>query len=94
MAVAVIAGQMEREMQIKIGNIVRNVANFSDASRVWREYRNAAAFGASSAPKVIVIEDGKEVAEISYNGRVWPVGHLSLHPFFTRDNKPLFDPYI
>lgn len=80
-------------MQIKIGNTVRNVTNFADASRVWSEYRNAAAFGSSSAPKVIIIEDGEQVAEISYNGRVWPVGHLSLHPALTQNDKPLFDPY-
>lgn len=47
------------------------VADLAEASKLYGQVRDEADEGASTFPNGIVKEDGKQVAHISYNGRVW-----------------------
>lgn len=62
------------------------VASLEQASQMYCKARDASGFGASKVPEgVIVTADGRKVARISYNGRVWPAE--DWHP----EMKPIFD---
>jgi hypothetical protein len=53
--------------------------------------RDASGYGASEMPSVkIVNEKGKKVAEISYNGRVWPKDGYTpaALPLYDNDDPP------
>lgn len=60
-------------------------SDFADASAKYSVVRDASGEGGSTFRDGIIKQDGKIVARISYNGRVWPVGEWS--PGMT----PLYD---
>lgn len=62
-----------------------SAANFADASAKYSEVRDASGEGGSTFRDGVVIQDGKPVARISYNGRIWPLGE------WVPGDKPLFD---
>ncbi len=51
------------------------------ASDAWCRYRDFHCLGASESPSVWVFNDGKKLARISYNGRVWDLdgNEMVLH---------------
>lgn len=58
---------------LQIGTCRYQVASYEQASRMFCIARDKSGEGASNTPTPqIVDEDGKVVAYISYNGRVWP----------------------
>lgn len=60
---------------LKIGAFLFQVASFEQASEMYCAARDAHGEGASKTPTCkIVTADHREVASISYNGRVWPAG--------------------
>ncbi|MFB0874995.1 MULTISPECIES: hypothetical protein [unclassified Sphingobium] len=48
--------------------------DFADVSRRFCARRDASGLGASSFPDASILRDGRPVARVSYNGRVWPPG--------------------
>jgi hypothetical protein len=70
------AVQLSQPMALRFGkrsNEVIGVNSFEEAGRKWDEIRDRHGFGASESPEVTVIDTrtGKELAKVSYNGRVW-----------------------
>lgn len=63
------------------------VDSFEEASRRFQELRDEADEGASTWPDGLINDYGMNVARISYNGKVWPMGK------WTSQMKPLFNPY-
>lgn len=71
--------ELAEAMFIQIGRKRYEVHSLEQASAMFCAARDRAAFngrgGASRTPPVLVVsETGREVARISYNGRVWPPG--------------------
>lgn len=66
-------GKWARNGKLTYSNRVIAVENLEDASRKWEMIRDAADFGASNCPIVVVVDldSGEDIAKISYNGRVW-----------------------
>lgn len=68
------------------------VDSLEDASRKWDRFRDATGAGASEigATATIVDQDGREVAMISYNGKVWPPGGWKpgVKPLVGEEFKP------
>lgn len=60
-------------------------SDLADASAKYSEVRDASGEGASTFYDGVVMQDGKPVARISYNGRIWPLED------WTPDMTPLFD---
>ncbi len=64
------------------------VESYEDASRKWDEFRAAADAGSSALGQAQIRDQtGKQVAHISYNGRVWPGER------WERGLTPLYDPF-
>lgn len=62
------------------------VADYADASAKYDAARTASGMGMSRFPDgKIMIDPNTQIARVSYNARVWPMG--DWHP----DMKPLFD---
>lgn len=59
-------------MILSIGNraTVTDIASVADASRIYLEHQDASGEGGSTFPSG-KLANGADVAEISYNGRVW-----------------------
>jgi hypothetical protein len=47
------------------------ISSIRDARRNWITFRDETGIGASDVAFVLVSDNGKQVARISYNGRVW-----------------------
>ena len=47
------------------------VQSLAEASGIYQRLRDESGHGASTMPRGRVYRDGKLVAEVSYNGRVW-----------------------
>lgn len=64
------------------------VESIEDASEKWETFRDTTGAGASQIGEgaTIVDQDGKEIARISYNGRIWPPGE------WTSGTEPLYKP--
>lgn len=58
------------------------VASFEDAASTWSRIRNESGIGASGMLGGCgeVVEDGKVVARISYNGRIWDAEGKEIVP--------------
>ena len=56
---------------VKIGRQTTIVESLRSASDEWCRFRDAHALGASESPSVWVFSNGKKVARVSYNGRIW-----------------------
>jgi len=62
------------------------VADFAAASALFRKTRDASGWVANQTPDASIINaSGKEIARISYNGRVWPAAK------WFDGMKPLYD---
>lgn len=59
--------------KLRYSNKVIAVSSMGEASDKWCQLRDAANLGASEAPIVVVIDinNGEQLAKVSYNGRVW-----------------------
>lgn len=69
------------------GRFAIGAADIAEASRLYSEARDGSGEGASTFPEGEILEDGKAIARISYNGKVW-----APRPWQSGD-EPLFDPY-
>ena len=60
-------------MEVWIGGNKVPVASFKEASQKWRAYRDEEGIGASGMVRHDgdIVQGGKVVARVSYNGRVW-----------------------
>ncbi len=57
------------------GRLSREVATLQEASVRYESERDASGEGASTFPDGDVLDpDGRTIARVSYNGRVWPPG--------------------
>jgi len=84
--VAVPPKVMNPTMFLQIGRRRYEVASFRDASEMFCAARDKSGFGASQMPIVAVVTDsGRELARVSYNGRVWAAGG------YRPDAVPLYD---
>ncbi len=63
------------------GNLVE-VASFAEASRLYSELRDRSGLGVSRLPRARLYQGSEQVAEISYNGKVWD-----------RADRCVFDPF-
>ncbi|MAD98945.1 MAG: hypothetical protein CMB99_16585 [Flavobacteriaceae bacterium] len=65
-------------------------AAMPEASQLYREYRDATGEGFRTFPIGHILFGNEPLAEVSYNGKVWPLGGTA----FPRDPslQPLFDP--
>jgi hypothetical protein len=59
--------------KLKYSNEVVGVDSFEEAGRRWDQIRDEHGFGSSNSPIVTVVDTktGKDMAKVSYNGRVW-----------------------
>ena len=64
------------------------VADLAAASRRYAELRDASLEGASTWPDGLINDYGCNIAHISYNARVWPMGE------FKPGTEPLYDPAV
>lgn len=53
------------------GRATAQVADYADASRVYLDEQTNSGEGASTFPTALVTDNGKALARVSYNGRVW-----------------------
>ena len=58
-------------MILNIGRNEYEVESLSQAQKVYEDLRDASEMGASGWPNGFVSVDGKRIARISYNGRLW-----------------------
>lgn len=58
-------------MHMKIRGKTYSGASFAEMSKTYCDIRDRLGFGASRFNEVFITEDGKRIARISYNGRVW-----------------------
>ena len=83
--------QITEPLFIEVGRRRYQVADFKQASEMFCAVRdhNERAYGHGGASKtpdlMIVTAEGRTVARISYNGRVWPPQE------WTPEQKPLYD---
>lgn len=61
------------------------VASFAEASAIYSDARDRSGKGYSTWPDGTVLEGGKVIARVSYNGRVWAPGP------WKSDAVPLYD---
>lgn len=67
------AGELAEQLFIQIGRRRYQVESLARASEMYCTARDASGDGASKVPEAkVVTADGRPVARISYNGRVWP----------------------
>ena len=67
-------------MTLNIGRNKYDVESLSQAQRVYEDLRDASEMGASGFPSGTIQQNGKKIARISYNGRIWGL-----------DDKPLLE---
>lgn len=76
-------------MYLRVGTKLYEVASFEHASKMFEKARDAAlARGIDPAKlhgQMIVDDTGRVIANVSYNGRVWPGAD------YQRDAVPLYD---
>lgn len=78
--------QMTETMFLQIGKRRYQVSTLEQASAMFCTARDKSGYGASQMPRVtIVSEAGREIARISYNGRIWPAGD------WTPASAPIYD---
>lgn len=74
-------------LQIQKGRrrFAATVGSFGAASQLYASKRNASGLGGSKWPEGQIIKNGKTIARVSYNSKIWPAVE-------TRDEEPLFVP--
>lgn len=73
-------------MILAIGNrTTLNVRDFAHASAEYARERDASGEGASTFPAGRIMQSGRKIARLSYNGRVWG-------PKPVDGERPLYDP--
>lgn len=65
-------------------------ATMEELSDKFVDIRDGMGLGASQLPSAPIFQNGKQVAHISYNGKVW----AGLSGAWAVGDKPLFDPYL
>ena len=58
-------------LRIGRSRTVVEVGSYAEASALYQRLRDEGGHGASTMPRGRIYRDGRVVAEISYNGRVW-----------------------
>ncbi len=59
------------QMQMKVGPKLYPINSFAEASAMFAKARDASGMGASEIPTPLIFDGAKQVAYVSYNGRVW-----------------------
>lgn len=78
---------MNDAMTLQIGRRFRGtVGSIEAASQLYATKRNASGQGGSKWPTGEIIQNGKTIARVSYNSKIWPVDE------WTVDQKPLYVP--
>lgn len=72
-------------MNLTIGKKRFFVSSFIEASRIYSDLRDRSGLGGSKWPEGKIFENDRQIARISYNGRIW-----SPEPW-TPDSVPLYD---
>ena len=63
----------EREIFVRVGARLYHTVSLAHASEMYTAARDALGNGVSGTPEGEIVDvDGKLVARISYNGKVWP----------------------
>lgn len=62
------------------------VGSFEAASQLYATKRNASGLGGSKWPEGQIIKDGKTIARVSYNSKIWPAAE------WTPESKAIFAP--
>jgi hypothetical protein len=57
------------------------VASYAEASDAVRAFLTAGGFGGGNWTGGAVESDGKVVASVSFNGKVWEGGHCAYNPY-------------
>lgn len=76
-------------LEIKIGGRRYPVPSFEAASRLFCAARDRFGEGASKTPTPRILQGGRPIAYVSYNGRVWSGSPKD----WKADRAPLFDPF-
>lgn len=74
-------------LTIRIGRKAYAIADLAAASRMVSAARDRSGVGSSRFPAPLIYEGERQVAHVSYNGRVW----AGLPMQWTPGDKPLFD---
>jgi len=77
--------QFAETLTIKVGRKHYAVASLAEASALYCAARDKCGFGASRVPNAPIFEGSRQIAYVSYNGRVW--AGKEWQP----DATPLFD---
>lgn len=85
-----VAACLEDRLEIKIGSRRYPVASYEAASRLFCAARDRFGEGASKTPTPRILQGGRPVAYVSYNGRVWAGSPKDRN---AADRAPLFDPF-
>lgn len=76
-------------LQVKITTgRIRAVADYAEASALCRAYIDSKGIGNSRWSGGEIYRDGKQVAYVSYNGRVWKGTARGWQP----GDRPVYDP--
>ena len=62
--------------------------SLAQVSKAYLDTIAALGLGSSQVPKCLIVDRGRVLAHVSYNGRVWPGDPQS----WTADLRPLYDP--
>lgn len=60
------------------------VADFAEASRIYADLRDRSGLGASKLPRARLYRGDVQVAEVSYNGKVWDQAERCVFDPFER----------
>lgn len=74
-------------LTMQIGHKSYQVASLSEASAMFCDARDKANTGASRTPTPLIFDGGRQIAYVSYNGRVWADTPQAWRP----GDTPLFD---
>lgn len=68
-------------LTLRLGRAVIPVRDYAEASERFGRIRDENGHGASTMPRGRVFRDGRAVAEVSYNGRVWEGERCAFDPY-------------
>ena len=74
--------ESQEALGLRIGSsrTLLEVADYAEASRIYSDLRDRSGLGASKLPRARLYRGSVQVAEVSYNGRVWEGERCAFDP--------------
>lgn len=79
--------EVKASLTIRVGRKAYPIADYAEASRLFCAARDKAGTGGRDTPTPLIFEGDRQVAYVSYNGRVWAGDPRDWQP----GRKPLYD---